>query len=160
MSEICPSILRTLSGIPAEGCSLEKYGYKYRTFSLLYVVDSACWLHDIEKKCLRNDFIYTTFKQSPEFPRLERLQRERLEMNVHISRRSLKTGLRFCRLSPLAQEVMEREPGWRLISAYETFHLFLSRKKLQKSIIQQKQSNNKNLSHKTQRSSRGIYLGS
>jgi hypothetical protein len=57
MSEICPSILRTLSGIPAEGCSLEKYSYKYRMFSLLHVVDSACWLHDSEKKCLRNDFI-------------------------------------------------------------------------------------------------------
>lgn len=50
MSEICPSIRRTLSGIPAEGCSLEKYCYKYRMFSLLYAVDSACWLHDIEKK--------------------------------------------------------------------------------------------------------------
>lgn len=107
MSEICPSILRTLSGIPAEGCPMEKCDYKYRMFSLLCVVDSACWLHDIEKQNLRNDFIYATFKQSPEFPGLERLRWEHLEMNVHISLRSLKTGLRFCRLSPLAQEVME-----------------------------------------------------
>ena len=129
-------------------------------FSLLYVVDSACWLHDIEKKCLRNDFIYTTFKQSPEFPRLEWLQWEHLEMNVHISLRSLKTGLRFCRLSLLAQ-AGDGMKVWMEIN----FHLWnfslilIEEKKLQKSIIQQKQNNNEILSHKTQRSRRRYTWG-